>query len=346
VDIPSEPIQRFCPQCSGEIDSDARFCKHCAFDLATPQITQETGPTFELDQPIKRGYMPLVVGGIVLSLMIGAVGFFAFFELNGSRETSNLNSNSSSPPTLGAKAQKAEEKILRGESLTPSDIDGLTPEELRIVRNVHFARYGRKYDRPGLGDYFSTKPWYKVSDTYNDNMVTGTDKSNIDLILAAEKNSVTATPPPMSTSDNVGSSGTLASTDSAPKSTSGGGSLNNSNVQNAVDSFMRGFTKGGSIIVEGIRELPNENAATADLRFSDWVSSTTYEGRLSKENPPPVTKDPYGMPSSTFGLRLKTYNVRGIAILKHYTDGRWVMSEVRLGSGLNTVTLSGSQEVR
>ena len=229
--------------------------------------------------------------------------------------------------------------------MTPTDIEGLPPEELRIVRNVHFARYGRKYERPGLGDYFFTRPWYKPNDAYADGMISSTDKSNIDLILAAEKNSNTATPPQApSTGDNVGSSGTLVPPDTAPKA--GGASLTNPSVQNTVDSFMRGFTKGGSIIVEGIRELPNENAATADLRFSNWVCSTIYEGGLSKETPPPVTKDAYGMPSSTFGLRLKTYNMRGLAVLKHYTDGRWVLSEVRIGSGLQAVTITGSQDVR
>ena len=89
-------------------------------------------------------------------------------------------------PTMGDKATRVEEKILRGESLLESDTDNLSAYELRVLRNVHFARYGRQYDRPGLGDYFSTRPWYKPGGGYNESMLTATDKGNINLILAIE----------------------------------------------------------------------------------------------------------------------------------------------------------------
>jgi hypothetical protein len=132
----------------------------------------------------------------------------------------------------------------------------------------------------------------------------------------------------------------------SPLAASAAGSLTNDGVEQAVRDFMSGFTKGGEIEVDGVRELPNENAATADLRFVNWVCTTTAEGGLSKQSPPPVTRDQFGMPSTVFGPRLRTYNVRGQAVLKHYTNGRWVLTEVRVGSGFNTVTVSGSVVVR
>jgi hypothetical protein len=132
----------------------------------------------------------------------------------------------------------------------------------------------------------------------------------------------------------------------SPPATSSAGTLTGDGVERAVRDFMSGFTKGGTIEVDGVRELPNENAATADLRFVNWVCTTTYEGGLSKQSPPPETRDQFGMPSTVFGPSLKTYNVRGQAVLKHYTDGRWMLTEVRVGSGLNTVTVSGSVVVR
>jgi hypothetical protein len=333
-----EAVQRQCPQCRKDIDSDARFCKYCAFDLASSPVNHED-PTIEPAKNRTIIYLALILGGIaVVAILFGALSLAFYYRSN---NPDNLANASSTPsvPTLGAKAQKAEEKILRGELLSQNDIEGLNAEELRIVRNVHFARYGRKYDRPGLGDYFFNQPWYKPSDTYNDNLISATDKANINLLLSVEKSSNTGSVSTLATSQTTVSSPT-------PGSNSSSGSLTNSSVQSAVNSFMSSFTKGGSIVVEGIRELPNENAATADLRFSNWVCSTTYEGGLSKENPPPVTKDRFGMPSSTFGLRLVTYNTNGLAILTHFNDGRWVLKQVRVGEGFKAVNVTGTMEVK
>lgn len=107
---------------------------------------------------------------------------------NNQSNSANTNSASqtSSTLSLGTKGQQVEEKILRGEALSSSDIEGLSKNELRILRNVHFARYGRKYESPGLGDYFYTRSWYKPNDSYSDNQINQTDKANIDLILKAE----------------------------------------------------------------------------------------------------------------------------------------------------------------
>lgn len=127
-------------------------------------------------------------GGVGVLLLIGILAFAGLnlIESRNAANTANSNAAQGATVTLGAKAQKAEEKILRGETLTPDDISGITNDELRIVRNVSFARYGRKYERPGLGDYFYTKSWYKPNDNYSDSMVTAIDKVNIDLIIGME----------------------------------------------------------------------------------------------------------------------------------------------------------------
>jgi hypothetical protein len=188
-----EVAQQLCPQCAKEIDADARFCKYCAFELTTTQRTQagqNTGPTFGIDQNPTRNNLPLIVGGVVgvVVILIGLVTLVAYFKLRNSSATANSNSSQpSTTMTLSASGLKAEEKIMRCEALNESDIQGLSNDELRIVRNVHFARYGRNYERPGLGDYFYSRPWYKPHGTYADTMINATDKANIDLIVRAEK---------------------------------------------------------------------------------------------------------------------------------------------------------------
>jgi hypothetical protein len=333
------------------VDADARYCKHCAFDLSQlsdSDVTQVTTKPAD-----KKSVVPilLIVGVALIGLLVlGLIGVFAY---RAKRTQVNITTATQTPTpsaTMGEKALRIEEKILRGETLTDDDTAGLTAYELRVLRNVHFARYGRKYDSPGLGDYFSTRPWYKPSDTYSDKLITANDKANINLILAAEKRAqqsdTAANQPDGVSPQNTPVTSTL---DTAPAATpvgSSGGGLTDSNVQRAVRSFMSEFTKGGDINVEGVQELPNQNAATADLRFVNWVCTTVNGGGLSKQKPPPLTHDQFGMPSTAFGPKLVTYNVRGLAILKHYNDGRWVLKEVHMGSGFDTVSISGTAEVR
>jgi hypothetical protein len=343
--------QKFCPQCGGMVDADARFCKHCAFDLTKSSLDSDaTVITAKSQQKTTPTTVLLIVGVAVVGLlMLGLIGTYLYKRNRAQSNTVAASPTPTPAPTMSDRAKQVEEKILRGETLNDSDIAGLSAYELRVLRNVHFARYGRKYERPGLGDYFNTRPWYKPSDSYNDNMVTPNDKANINLIVAAENRSRQSESAASSnTNGNYNSQNTAVTTNTttASESSSSGGEITDSNVQRAVRSFMSEFTKGGNINVEGVQELPNQNAATADLRFVNWICSTTYEGGLSKQKPPPVTYDRYGMPSSTFGLRLKTYNTSGLAVLKRYNDGRWVLKEVRVGSGFNTVTISGTVEIR
>lgn len=353
----SETDQKFCSQCNNGIDVDARFCKYCGFDFANITANvKENGivgndPSATESKPSRNHTTFYVFGGFAVLAVLFIAGFIVLKYSNSNsqalvNENFNANSVSPSPNILIAKAQQIEEKILRGEALNASNLEGLSTLELRILRNVHFARYGRKYERPGLGDYFYTRPWYKPSDDYKDSMVNAADKENINLILSIEKPADLQTVSANSNKITDATNSSTSNINSAPTIASSNNVLTNSNVQQAVQSFMSGFTKGGNIIVEGVQELPNENAATADLRFSGWVCSSTNEGGLSKQKPPPVTYDRYGMPSSTFGLRLVTYNTSGLAVLKRYNDGRWVLKQIRVGNGFNAVNINGTQEVR
>lgn len=184
----AETMKILCPQCNNPVDTDARFCKFCAFDLTNSKANLDSDSTIGVNQSASRSNFPIIFGGITLIVIIFIA--LAFYFTSGSRtNSSNANSvsSNSSVITLSTKAQQVEEKILRGQALVSNDIAGLSTEELRILRNVHFARYGRKYERPGLGDYFYTRSWYKPSDNFNDSMITAKDKSNIDLILKSEK---------------------------------------------------------------------------------------------------------------------------------------------------------------
>lgn len=257
-------------------------------------------------------------------------------------QATNANvANSSSPLTLGDKARLVEAKMVNGESIAESEIQGLSPTELRILRNACFARHGRKYDSPDLGDYFSTCSWYKAREDYNDNVLTPSDRDNVRLMLAAEQRANQTTN--NQTANNANSSTQpqppVAPAPPTPQMEIGFGQPTTDKVQRAVDKALDWTRKGGRAMVLGIQEIPRENAARADLRFDGFqYNANSYDLPISRDQktpPEPDIRDPnWGqkMYQNRAGqVHTETYTGQGTAILKHYTDGRWVLTGVQFG---------------
>jgi hypothetical protein len=63
----------------------------------------------------------------------------------------------------------------------------LSLRDLRLLRNTIYARRGRAFKSPLLQEHFARMPWYKADPAYTDERLTKTDKRNVDLIRAVEK---------------------------------------------------------------------------------------------------------------------------------------------------------------
>lgn len=322
-----------CPNCGSLVSTESRFCNHCAFnfDEPTPPIAQvdaQTGRSPNLSKFLLLG------GGLVLALVLAIAGLFIY------RSRSGVASAISTPsqPTMGDRAKQIEEKILRGETLTNADIAGLSAYELRVLRNVHFARYGRSYEKPGLGEYFFTRPWYKPSETYNDKMITAIDKANINILLTEENKLKAAAEAAAAANTPVSVTGSSSvSMGSSSGSSSPASQLTTENVQRAVEKVLDWTKVGGGVRVLGIQELPQQNQAKADIRFEDFQFNSNDMGSPVSKNkkapPKPDTKSPnfWGdlANHSMNQVRVSRYSGEGAAILKHYNDGRWVVTGVQ-----------------
>ncbi|HEX8702606.1 MAG TPA: YARHG domain-containing protein [Myxococcaceae bacterium] len=71
--------------------------------------------------------------------------------------------------------------------LNPQHLPLLTAKQLRILRNVVYARHGRTFDSKDLKEYFSIHSWYRADPAYTDARLTPVDKRNLELIQQAEK---------------------------------------------------------------------------------------------------------------------------------------------------------------
>jgi DNA-binding beta-propeller fold protein YncE len=73
------------------------------------------------------------------------------------------------------------------DELMPVDkLKEMSGRDLRLLRNMVYARRGRRFKSPILREYFEKLAWYKVDPAYSDARLTAVDHRNIKLIQSAE----------------------------------------------------------------------------------------------------------------------------------------------------------------
>jgi serine/threonine protein kinase len=107
---------------------------------------------------------------------------------NNNSASANNSSTSNSPSSPSGDAySRAESKVVSGNVISESDLAGLSAYQLQLLRNAVFARHGRLFKTPELQRYFDSKSWYSPRAGYTDDELTSSDRSNVELIKAAEK---------------------------------------------------------------------------------------------------------------------------------------------------------------
>jgi len=96
--------------------------------------------------------------------------------------------------------QKGEKSITQNNSSTPgkypqasdrmlisSDLSNMSLWDLKVMRNEIFARHGFIFKTYEMRDYFNRQSWYQALYDNVDNMLSQTEKSNIELIKQYER---------------------------------------------------------------------------------------------------------------------------------------------------------------
>lgn len=71
--------------------------------------------------------------------------------------------------------------------LTDEDLNGLSPKELRLMRNEIMARHGYRFTDPELAEHFKAKPWYRPTSNDVGDKLTPVEKRNLERIRRAEQ---------------------------------------------------------------------------------------------------------------------------------------------------------------
>jgi hypothetical protein len=79
-----------------------------------------------------------------------------------------------------------EDPTLLDKQLTVDELKDFSRRDLRLLRNLVYARRGRPFHSELIKEYFAVVEWYKADPTYTDARLTALDKRNINLIRSVE----------------------------------------------------------------------------------------------------------------------------------------------------------------
>jgi serine/threonine protein kinase/ketosteroid isomerase-like protein len=175
---------------------------------APPPYTSTQPPRAQALPPARGSRRPFLIV-LLVGLLVGCGGLallgLAVYTRRGGRRSAgvvNVNTRQPATPTptvanvnasptpdaVNDAMQRAEQKILAGTLLTGEDLSGLTPAQLRLLRNTVYARYGRVFQAGELQQYFQSRPWYHPRTDFNEHMLSTSDRANAELAQAFENN--------------------------------------------------------------------------------------------------------------------------------------------------------------
>ena len=77
-------------------------------------------------------------------------------------------------------------ELFENKLISAQMLRGLSLHELRLLRNEIYARHGRQFQAQWLQQYFFCQPWYQPDENFKDEQLSGTDKINVETIVAYE----------------------------------------------------------------------------------------------------------------------------------------------------------------
>jgi hypothetical protein len=79
-----------------------------------------------------------------------------------------------------------EDPSLLDKQVTVDSLKDFSRRDLRLLRNLIYARRGRPFKSDLIKRYFEAVDWYKADPSYTDARLTDLDKRNINVILSVE----------------------------------------------------------------------------------------------------------------------------------------------------------------
>ncbi len=182
-----------CPECKAILKHDATTCHKCGYDLSqstpavnSPAISAESRATNPAPQS-GAPYRKIAIGAIVVAIIALVIAVVMLIRSNSSNSTDeNYDDNvtitqivdSTNPSTAGLFPHTSSRLI------NESELVGMTPRELKIMRNEIFARHGYIFQTKDMIEYFSAQNWYRP--TSANVYLSHIEHQNVEIIKAYE----------------------------------------------------------------------------------------------------------------------------------------------------------------
>lgn len=206
-------VMQFCPNCGTKLPEGANVCPQCGSPLNSTQQSAENttlinNSPFVQPQPVQNP-QPVYVEApksknnniLIIAIVIGAIGLiglgigiYALLSKEDSKtvieyvEAEEEHEKIAPAPTSQTAFEKAFDKVYHNELVDHADIINLSQDELRILRNLPFAKHGRRFKSPELQRYFARFDWYTpLFSDVSMNSLTANDRKNINFIQLYER---------------------------------------------------------------------------------------------------------------------------------------------------------------
>ncbi|MEL7241736.1 MAG: YARHG domain-containing protein [Cyanobacteria bacterium J06573_2] len=151
-------------------------------------VSDQQATKYQEDKPSNRPSktLPILLPSVILASVIGllAIGGFWFLIPRNTISQSQIQSNIQPEPESSL-PKKVNYFWLSWRRATDADLESMDGFSLDIMRNSVFARHGRRFNNPGLQEYFDKQSWYNPKyspEEFPSNKLSDLERRNVEYI--------------------------------------------------------------------------------------------------------------------------------------------------------------------
>ena len=177
-----------------KLSSGTQFCAKCGTPIpgfaeraVQPEIIIAREPS--TGKTITIIVLSVLLAAVITLLLIMAAKFF-------SKKEKPVPNISETPVTEEYQHEPPQQSATSGSEIFPSDrqyitasdLSGLSPTEVSMIRNEIYARHGYIFRKEPFKSYFESQPWYVPNQYFTEDEFSAIEKANKTFIVEYERN--------------------------------------------------------------------------------------------------------------------------------------------------------------
>ncbi|MEF9935428.1 MAG: YARHG domain-containing protein [Clostridium sp.] len=202
----------FCGKCGRKNREESKFCTECGNPINKSRLQEEkmdpTKPSKKAANKDKGSNKVVIVVGVILGIIAACIiGYYSVMsgmekpKQESKPQIQGSNSQNTNKPVdpvdtkvgevdLAAKTNPSGyiAKDSNVKVLDKGELGKLTRDDLGLIRNEIYARYGFIFKSPTYEEYFNSKTWYTPNSNFkgNDSDLNEIERQNISILKTIE----------------------------------------------------------------------------------------------------------------------------------------------------------------